>query len=108
MDTVCKGNGKMHALVSMFAGTATNALGSVKSEWTADSRTSPSIEEGTQGALDKLKEVMGNWAQRCSSQRDTKAKVSLSDWLLKGYNWNLQQSGWLDQHVGNQCCMSLA
>lgn len=106
MDTVCKGNGKMHALVSMSAGITT--LGSVYAEWTADSRTSSSIEEGTQGALDKLKEVMGNWTQRCSPQRDTKAKVPLSDWLLKGSNWNLQQSGWLDQHVSNQCCMSLA
>lgn len=50
----------MHALVSMSAGTATNALGSVRAERTADPRTSPSIEGGTQGALDNLKEVMGN------------------------------------------------
>lgn len=49
MDTVCKGNGKMHALVSMSAGIATFSEGSVKAEWTADSRTSSSIEEGTQG-----------------------------------------------------------
>lgn len=60
MDRVCKENGKMHALVSMSAGTATNALGSVRAERTADPRTSPSIEEGTQGGLDKLKEVMEN------------------------------------------------
>lgn len=60
MDTVCKENGKMHALVSMSAGTVTNALDSVRAKRTADPRTSPSIEEGTQGALDKLKEVMGN------------------------------------------------
>lgn len=85
MDKVYKGNGKMHALVSMSAGTATNALGSVRAERTADPRTSPSIEGGTQGALDNLKEVMGNRTQGCSPQ-DTKAKVALSDWLLKGSN----------------------
>lgn len=95
----------MHALMSMSAGTATNALGSVRAEGTAHPRTSSSIEGGTQGALDKLKEVMGNWTQRCSPQRDTKSKVSLSDWVLKGSNWKIQQSGW---HVGHECCMSLA
>lgn len=75
MDTVCKGNGKMHALVSMSAGTATSALGSARAERTADPRTPPSVEGSTQGALDKFKEVMGNWTQSCSPQKDTKAKV---------------------------------